>query len=233
MDIDEAFQQAGEFLRRHIKSRAVRAAEKRRRERKARDAGRRFGRAAAVAGTSGAGIVGYTALVAPLATTSLAAAGIVTIMLAAGAVAWPAKLRRGDTFSQAELAALPGEAEEWLLDQRDKLPKAADRPLDTILTRLADLQPQLGTIDPNSTLAWDARRLLGDHLPRLIHAYLELPESMRDEDREFRKNLVEGMHTLADELGNLCREVSRERLLNFEAHGRFLQSKYRDGLGSG
>ena len=230
MDLDSAFQQAEEFLRRHIKSKAVRAAEKRRRERKAREAARCFGRAAAVAGVSGAGVAGYSLAVSPLMGTMLLAAGAVTAVAAAAAASWP--LRRSSDFSQAELAALPGEAEEWLLDQRMNLPVRAGPALDTILLRLSDLQPQLGMIDPNSTLAWDARRLIGDHLPRLIQAYCELPASMREEDTEFRQRLVDGLNTLAAELGTLSREVSRERLVTFEAHGRFIQSKYRDDLGS-
>ena len=229
MDLDRAFQQAEEFLRRHIKTKAVRAAEKRRRERQAREAGRRFARAAAVAGASGVGIAGYSLAVAPLVGTTLIAAGAAAALVAAAAAAWPSG--RGQGFSGAELAALPGEAEDWLLDQRMNLPARASPALDAILSRLADLQPQLGMIDPNSTLAWDARRLIGDHLPRLIEAYCELPVSTREEDPQYRDRLVEGMATLADELGSLCREVSRERLLKFEAHGRFIQSKYRDDLG--
>ncbi len=51
-----SLQQAGDFLRRHLKSKAVREAEKRRLERKTQDAARRFGRATMVAGTSGAGL---------------------------------------------------------------------------------------------------------------------------------------------------------------------------------
>ena len=230
MDLDSAFQQAEQFLRRHIKTKAVRAAEKRRRERKARDAARRFGRAAAVAGASGVGIAGYSIAVAPLVGITLAAAGGAAALAAAAAAAWPSRGATG--FSGAELAALPGAAEDWLLDQRMNLPARAGPALDAILSRLADLQPQLGMIDPNSTLAWDARRLIGDHLPRLIEAYCELPASTRDEDPAFRDHLITGMATLADELGSLCREVSKERLLRFEAHGRFIQSKYRDDLGS-
>jgi hypothetical protein len=228
-DLGGTLQQAGDFLRRHIKSKAVREAEKRRRERKTRDAARRFGRATMVAGSSGAGLFAYSLAVAPIGTAGLAAAGAATLLAATAAIAWPGPRRAAPQFSAAELAALPGEAEDWLLTQREHLPAPADPAFDSILLRLGDLQPRLGEIDANSTLAWEARRLIGDHLPGLVSAYTELPRTTREADPELRRHLVAGLETIAEELARICREVSRERLTSLEARSNFLKTRYRDG----
>jgi hypothetical protein len=222
--LGRAFDAAERFIRKHLKTKAVRAAEKRRRERKAKRAAQGFGRAASVTAASGAGIAGYTLAIAPVGGAGLAAAGVATVLVAALAVKWP--LRRPG-FSREELAALPGQAEEWLLDRREQLPPMASDAFDRVLTHLADLQAQLGQIDPQATLAWDARRLIGDHLPRLVHAYCDLPEGVRDADPLYAHRLTEGLETLAVELGDLCRLVSRDRLSAFEAHRRFIEHRYK------
>jgi len=227
VDIDGAFKKAEAFLRKHIKSKAVRAAEKRRSERKMQDFGRRFGRAAAAASTSGVGIAGYSVAVAPLAGPALLAAGAAALLVTAAAFHWRPLFGRRE-FSREELLALPGKAEEWLLEKRPDLPVRAAPALDALLVQLADLEPQLKRLDPLSTLAWDARRLIGNHLPRLIEGYCELPATIRERDPSYENQLIKGMETLADELLDLCRQVSRDRLVTFEAHGKFLESRYKD-----
>jgi hypothetical protein len=220
--------QADEYLRRSMKSKAVRAAEKRRAERQSREAEARIKRAALVGGASGAAILGVGTLVAPVAVPVLAAAGGGALLLAVGTLFRPSRRRAGDgDFSKAELDQLPGDAEDWLLDRREALPLEIRPQLDRIFQRLGDLQPNLAALAPHSTAAWEARRLLGDHLPRLILAYEDLPESARDEDPEVRAGLRAGLETLADALDELCREVCRSPLMTFETQGRFLESRYR------
>jgi len=226
MGLGEAFDAAETFLRKHIKSKAVRAAEKRRKARKRQEAAQKFGRAAAVTAVSGTGIATYSLAIAPLATPLLLAGGVATVGIAILAARWQGRGLKG--FSREELSALPGKAESWLLDLRDMMPREASESLDRLLSRLGDLQPQLGEIDPNSTLAWNARRLIGDHLPRLVRTYCELPAHARDGDWSYAARLREGLDTLADELGDLCNEVSRDRRSAIEAHQRFIQSRYLD-----
>lgn len=226
MILDRALDEVGSFLRRHIKSKAVRAAEKRRKERKNRETMQKVGRAASVTAVSGAGIATYTLAIAPLAAPLLVVGGVATVGLAVLAARWPERRLKG--FSREELATLPARAEGWLLDLREMMPRTASDPYDRVLSRLGDLQPQLGEIDPHSTLAWDARRLIGDHLPRLVRSYCELPAVTREGDPGVADRLAQGLDTLADELGDLCTEVSRDRHSAFEAHQRFIQSRYRD-----
>ena len=228
MGLDGAFEEVGNFLRKHLKSKAVRAAEKRRKARRKAETAQKAGRAAAVTAASGGGIALYSLAIAPLATPLLIAGGVATVGLAIAAARWPARKLKG--FSREELAALPGKAESWLLDLREMMPRIASDAFDRVLSRLGDLQPELGEIDPASTLAWDARRLIGDHLPRLVRSYCELPAVTREEDPSFAYRLAQGLDTLANELGDLCTEVSRDRRSAFEAHQRFIQSRYRDEI---
>ena len=228
-DVAGMLRQADEFLRRNLKSKAVRAAEKRRAERQSREAERRMKRAALVGGASGAAILGVGTLVAPVAVPVLAAAaGGGALVLAFGSLFRPSRRRSSEgDFSQAELAELPGDAEDWLLARREGLPLDSRPPLDRIFQRLGDLQPHLATLGPNSTAAWEARRLLGDHLPRLVLAYEAIPASAREEETEVRVRLRDGLTTVADALDDLCREVCRDPLMTFETQGRFLESRYR------
>jgi hypothetical protein len=228
-DLGSLLRQADEYLRRHIKSKAVRDAEKRRTERQSRKAARRLKRAALVGGASGAGMIGYGALVAPLAGPALIAAGGGALLLVAASLTLPSRRRPADgDFSRAELAALPGEAEDWLLARRDGLPLGCRPLLDRIFSRLGDLQPHLAQLAPHSGAAWEARRLLGDHLPRLIVAFEAIPPSARREDQAVEARLSTGLRTIADALDELCLQICRDPLMTFETQGRFIETRYRD-----
>jgi hypothetical protein len=227
-DVVGMLRQADEYLRRNIKSKAVRSAEKRRSERQSLDAQARVKRAALVGGASGAAILGMGALVAPVAAPVVAAAGGGALLLAVGSLFRPSRRRGGDgNFSRAELAELPGDAEDWLLDRREGLPLECRPALDRIFQRLGDLQPHLSTLAPHSSLAWEARRLLGEHLPGLVLAWDALPVSARQEEPEVGARLRAGLETVAEALDALCREVCRSPLMTFETQGRFLEARYR------
>jgi hypothetical protein len=227
-DVVGMLRQADEYLRRSLKSKAVRAAEKRRADRQSREAEARMKRAALVGGASGAAILGVGALVAPVAVPVLAVAGGGALLLAVGSLFAPSRSRPGQgDFSQVELAELPGDAEDWLLERRETLPLDCRPQLDRLFQHLGDLQPYLATLAPHSTAAWEARRLLGDHLPRLILAYEALPASAREEQPEVRARLRTGLGTVADALEALWGEVCRDPLMTFETQGRFLESRYR------
>ena len=228
-DFSRAYQQAEDFLRRHFKPKAVQEAEKRLSERKMREAGRRFTRAVAVSGASGAGMLGYGMAVAPLGTPALIVAGAATALAAGTALLWPTRGASRGRISREELTDLVADAEEWLLDQRAKLPARALPAFDRLFLRLHDLNPHVPALDPNATVAWDLRRLLGQHLPRLVHSFVELPETVRDEDPELLPGLLDGLETLDDELIRICKEAARHHLVTFQAQERFLDIRYKDG----
>jgi hypothetical protein len=224
MDLSGAWRAADDFLRRHIKTRAVRDAERRRVERRRRAALRQGRNAVLAGGVSAAGGFAVAAALAP--PVALAAAGGAALVGILGLRFWETRKREG--FSSEELAALPAHAEEWLLDIRPLLPRGTEAALDTILVHLGDLPPYLASLHPNETLAWDSRRLLGDHLPTLVDAWCKLPSVTREGDREARSRLCQGLETLAEELSRLTAELSRDERMRLETQSRFVESRYRD-----
>ena len=230
--LGDAWRAAEEFVRRHTKSKAVREAERRRQERRQQEALRKTKQVGAVAGVSAAGTFGYAVTVAPLASAAVAG-GAAAIAAIAFVQLWRSRARPAAGFSQEELAELPAKAEEWLLDQRLLLPQEAGGGLDTILSHLADLPPHLAKLEPHSTLAWEARRLIGDHLHGLVAAWCALPAVTRERDAEARQRLVHGLATIGEGLGHLSEEASRGHRLSLEARMRFLDSRYRDGAWGG
>ena len=218
-----------------MKSRATREAERRARKRQAAELGRRFGRAVMVTGASSAGVLGYGLAVAPVGATGLIAAGAATVAAATAALLWPSRRRPEGSagLKMVGLGTLTLEAEEWLLRQRGQLPGRAAAPIDAILVRLHDLQPHLAALDPTAPLAGEARRLIGEHLPRLVDSYLGVPGTARSANPEIARRLIDGLGIVAGELQRLCEEVSKDRLLSFETQGRFLETRYAKDDGSG
>jgi len=219
---------AEDFLRRHIKSKAVREAEKRRQERRNRDALNRLKRGAAVAGLSGAGMFGYGLAIAPLSTAGLVAAGTGAAVATGAALFWPSRRSSEGGRFECEFTDLVPVAEDWLLARRSSLPGRAAGVLDGILIALKDLEPHLCSLDPEGPLAGEARRLIGRHLPRLVEAYLATPSSIRNRDPQMAERLIAGLDTVADELERLCAEVGRDPEFNFDVQERFIRSRYKE-----
>jgi hypothetical protein len=218
---------AEDFLRKHVKSKAVREAEKRRQQRRTRELIGRVKRGAAVAGTSGVAVAGLAA--APVGTAGMIAAAGAAAVATAAALIWPSGRREPAPggIIQCEFEQLAAEAENWLLERRLALPTGAGPSLDAILVALRDLEPHLCRLDSNDPLAGDARRLIGEHLPRLVQSYLALP-SQEQRSRSNTDRLIASLDTVADELVRLCREAGRDRLLNFDTQERFIHSRYRE-----
>jgi hypothetical protein len=129
------------------------------------------------------------------------------------------------------LDELARRAEEALMERCAELPARALPAADMIVDRLAHLQPCLAALDPNSLLAGDARRLIGQHLPRLVDAYLELPPPDRAPVAESSQRLIKSLAIVADELGDLLGQASREKHLSFETQRRFIETRYKDDEG--
>jgi hypothetical protein len=224
MDLSGAWRAADDFLRRHLKTRAVREAERRRVERRRRSALRQGRNIVLAGGVSAAGGFAVAAALAP--PVAAIAAGGAALLGIAGIRIWQSRAR--ERFSSEELAALPAEAEEWLLDMRPFFPRGTEKALDTILVHLGDLPPFLAALHPNETLAWDTRRLLGEHLPTLVDSWCKLPSVTRERDGDARRRLGEGLETLAEELSRLTAELSRDERMRLETQSRFVESRYRD-----
>jgi hypothetical protein len=228
MDLGGAWRTAEDFLRRHLKTKAVRAAEQRRKTRRSQAAWHTTQRLAAFGAVPAAGAFTVATSAAALSGVVAAAAAGGAALVGLGAARLWSLARAGEHFSREELTALPGATEDWLLDRRELLPRGAEATLDTLLVHLGDLPPHLARLNPNETLAWEARRLLGDHLPGLVDPWCNLPAVTRNSDAEARRRFVAGLETLAGEVRRLTEEVSRDERMRLEARSRFVETRYRD-----
>lgn len=228
IDPDAVVRRAEEVLARYGGSPAAIAAQKRRVGRAAGELGRRLGRSVAAMSATGIGLAGY----------GLAATGVVGIdLLIAGLFAVPAvgagvmllPTRRSvppARMADAPLARLAPEAEDWLVRRRAELPRLAAPPIDAILSRLHDLGPQLAALKDGDAAAGEARRLVGQYLPRLVDAWAAVPPSARKGEPEVQ--LAAGLATVSDELARLSAGLAQAKLSDLAVEGRFLEARYRD-----
>ena len=210
-ELERVLYETEDFLRRAIGSPNLRAARKRRFQRKLEEFGRRARRSAFV-------LVGLVALLLAVS-IYLGGIGFFAWLLAVPTAAAFALLLMfqptrhhkhplyeapgADAPPALPLGELALHAEECLLDRCRELPGRALPAADAIVARLRELQPHLVGLDPDAPLAGDARRLIGQHLPRLVESYLALPDSARAPRSESSTRLVESLDIVAAELGNL------------------------------
>jgi hypothetical protein len=228
-DIERALLETEDFLHRQLGSQAAREAAKRKAKRGMGEVLRRVRRAALVVLVLMAALIGASIFTSIGFFTWLLA--IPTIFLAAFlSLFWPTRRRRDEVRSPvgqptAQLDLLAGRTEEWLIDRCAYLPRPALPAADFIVGRLRELQPELARINPGAPVAGEAQRLIGQHLPTLVDAYLELPpHALGGENAE---RLTASLDTVAEELDRLSENICRERGLKFETQTRFIESRYR------
>ena len=230
-ELERVLEETEDFLRRAIGSPSLRAAKKRRFRRKFEEFGRRARRSAFV-------LVGLVALLLAVS-IFMGGIGFFAWLLAIPTIGLFAMLlmfqpTRHHKRVQAEapptlpLADLALRAEEGLLDRCDDLPGRALPAADAIVARLRELQPHLADLDPADPLAGDARRLIGQHLPRLIDSYLQLPHEARAPGSESSRRVVESLDIVATELGNLRDSCCRDNQADFDTQSRFIETRYRE-----
>lgn len=230
-ELERVLEETEDFLRRAIGSPSLRAAKKRRFRRKLEEFGRRARRSAFV-------LIGLVAL---LLAVSIFMGGIgffawllaiPTIGLFAMLLMFQPTRRHKRVEAEAPptlpLADLALRAEEGLLDRCDDLPGRALPAADAIVARLRELQPHLAGLDPADPLAGDARRLIGQHLPRLIESYLQLPRDARAPGSESSRRVIESLDIVATELGNLRDSCCRDSQADFDTQSRFIETRYRE-----
>jgi hypothetical protein len=237
-ELERILYETEDFLRRTLGTSEQRAAKKRKAQRQWEEFGRRLRRAglilavllvALVAAAIALGGIGFFTWIVALPTAML---------VALISMSWPSGRKEPPVAADPSgapalpLAELAARAEEGLLDRCRELPGRAQGAADAILARLAELQPHLGQLDPQSVLAGDARRLIGQHLPRLVDSYLELPASTRAQNSESSQRFTESLSIVAGELDSLLDTCCRDRQMNFDTHRRFIETRYKDdGLG--
>lgn len=224
----EALARYEEWVARTVKSPDAIAHQARRVGRSARSVGRRlrnmvFGIFAVVLAA-----FLYGNLVAPLGFLGLVLTLMAALVVMVIFANWPGeRAPQLEKLPEAPLNALPAQVEEWLSHQQRALPAPAARDVDRIMAQLDRLAPELKTLDPASPEADDARRLIGDHLPRLVKSYAEVPATHRATP-EATAHLREGLKVVGGEIDRLTADLARERLRALETEGRFLESRYGD-----
>lgn len=165
--------------------------------------------------------------VAPLGFAGIVLTVLGAILVMAFLSGWPRERpARLETMVEVPLPALPAQLDHWLEGQRRMLPPPAARDVDHIAAQLDRLAPELARLDPQSVMADDARRLLGDHLPRLVKTYAQVPATHRATP-EATARLREGLRVVSDELERMTKTIAREGLDALEVEGRFLESRYK------
>jgi hypothetical protein len=218
-----------DFLLRTMRSGPVRQAQKRRAQRKWQEALRRTRRAAWLLAGLLVALVAASIVVHISFVTWLVALPT-AFFIAFLSLFWPSRaaaepVKTPDTAPLEELAI---RAADGLLDRCDELPGRAIGSAESIIGRLHELAPHLATIDPNDPAAGDSRRLICQHLPKLVDTYLDLPMSMRAPGSEATRRFTESLTIVAGEFDSLLERCCRDRQLGFETQHRFIETRYRD-----
>ncbi len=188
----------------------------------------RVTRAVGVAGAAGLGAIGYAVAVAPIGIEGLLIGVPVAGAAALGAALLPTRRKPPPTPKFAELPApkLGPTAREWFDLRRTGFPAATAPVTKRILDRLTGLGPLLGALAEGDPTLVDARRLLSDHLPRLVDAFTAVPATARAENPEVDEQFVAGLGVVADELDRLWTTLTEGKLHDLAVEGRFLESRY-------
>lgn len=227
----DALARYDEWLARTMKDPQAISQQTKRLKRGAKDVGRRLRNMVLGLFAVIIGAILYGTFVSPLGFAGIVATAMVAmcVMILMGSLSArrrpPPPLEK---LPEAPLAALPSQVETWLEAQRPALPAPAAREVDLIMAQLDRLAPELSRLDPATAEADDARRLLSDHLPRLVKSYAEVPATHRASP-EAQAHFRDGLKVVGGEINRLTTDLARERLKALETEGRFLESRYGAG----
>lgn len=229
-DVSTMLNRADEALGRLTRSPEGRAAAMRRTQRATQSLVRRITNAILAVGGVAVAALLFAMFVSPLGINGF----LLLVLGVLGTGGWfllrrpAAEMPTPQAAKNLDLAALPRRVEDWLERQRRSLPARASRLIDEILLRLEVLGEQLGAVPSGQPIAGDARRLIGEHLPRLVDTYLKVPQAYRMAGSEPEQQLLEGLATIADELRRLSEQLAQGDLDALAIEGKFLESRYKD-----
>lgn len=135
-----------------------------------------------------------------------------------------------DRIAQGALPDIADKTDRWLAQQRRALPAPAQQLADQIGARIANLRPQLATIEAASPEAHELRRLMGEELPDLVTKYGSVPGHLRKEDRNGRvpeQELVDGMRLLDAEIDGIARTLGAADMDRLSSQKRYLELRYK------
>lgn len=131
----------------------------------------------------------------------------------------------------AEVALLPARTEEWLEEQRARLPDGAAESIDSLLLQFEDLTPQLQGLDPQQPAVVELRRLLAEELPELVHGYQRVPRKLQQQASHGgttpERQLIDGLETIDKQLARIHERLAAEDLRALATQQRYLELKYK------
>ena len=231
-ELERLLYETEDFLRRTLGTSEQRAAKKRKAQRAWEEFGRRLRRAGIILAGLLVVLIGASIALGGIGFFTWLVALPTMFLIALLSMSWPSRRKEVASDRQGApeipLAELAARAEDGLLERCRELPGRAQGAADAILARLAELQSHLAGLDPQSVLAGDARRLIGQHLPRLVDSYLELPSSARAPGSESSQRVTESLSIVANELDSLLDTCCRDRHMTFDTQRRFIETRYKD-----
>ena len=231
-DLERILYDTEDFLRRTLRSSASRDARKRRAKRKFEEALRRVRRAGLIFVGLMAALVAAAILLGGIGFFTWLVAIPTAILFALISLSWPSRRQEAPAApGMPKMLPLPELAlrvEDGLIDRSKEFPGRALPAADAIVARLNELQPHLAGLAPNSLPEGEARRLIGEHLPRLIDSYLELPPTLRRPGSESSERFTESLDIVARELDELLETCCRDKQLGFDTQQRFIETRYKD-----
>lgn len=210
----------------------AKAAARRERQRRSREAGKRFKRivAAIAAILVGALVWG---LVAPLGIIGVMLAVMLAVFATVMLSVYPKSRRQVTQVEALSNAEVVHRLDALLIRERPALPSRALGEIDAISAQLPLLEQRLVTLDGLDPLAQDARRLMGQHLPDLIQRYEKVPVTYRmqkDADGfSVEDRLLSGLTAARQAVDDMGKKLAESDVSAFETQGRFIESRYKDG----
>ena len=221
-----------DFLIRKLRSSSSREAKKRRFQKTVNELLRRVRRSLVLLAAILGGLVLWSVFVSPIGFLTWLIAILTALLVAFVTLFYPTRRRAepalADAPQGARLDELALRAANGLVDRCEELPGRAIPAAEQIVARLRELAPHLGSLDTHGLEYGDARRLICQHLPKLVDSYLALPLSDRAAASENSQRLTESLGIVAGELDHLLEQCCRERRLGFDTQRRFIESRYKE-----
>lgn len=171
-------------------------------------------------------------LLGPRGTEGLIWVPLVLIATWSALLYWALRNKRAPLpVAKADVALLPAQTEEWLDQERRRLPSAAQTHVESITRRLEALGPQLQTVDAQAPAAAELRRLLGEELPELVRGYRKVPHALAQQPlyggASPERQLIEGLETIDAQIGRVHERLAADDLHALATHQRYLELKYK------
>lgn len=221
------YAQASQQWQRLSERARITAARSRRHKRRLKALIKRIVRALSVFFATGFLTALYALLGGPIGVEGMLLAILLAFILTAIAFIYPRPAPlTADANTQQELGLLIENVENWLDRKARLMPAAASRQIDSLMAQLEQLKIPMGRIDPSSTLAGDTRRLLTQHLPRLVESYTSIASYQSNAGHEAGHRFADGLTTISTELNRIGEQLAENEVHALRIEGRFLKSRY-------